>query len=166
MIGKKIILKIIWQGGLIILVSICLGLSVNLFRSNGLPLVGNWSAQARVEQVLGSPKTIPLSEAQKVHASGKAAFLDARPQAFYEFGHIKGAKSLPPELYAAKSSSTLAGLSRDALIITYCDGETCDLSLELAASLQKSGYSQVRVLVNGWTVWEAGGLPVETGPEH
>lgn len=52
-------------------------------------------------------------------------------------------------------------MAYDAVIITYCDGDTCNLSKELALLLENLGFSKVRVLVNGWTVWQNAGLPVE-----
>jgi 3-mercaptopyruvate sulfurtransferase SseA len=51
----------------------------------------------------------------------------------------------------------------DSLIIAYCDGESCTLSKELAFELAARGYSHVRVLVNGWSVWQDANLPVEAG---
>jgi 3-mercaptopyruvate sulfurtransferase SseA len=48
-------------------------------------------------------------------------------------------------------------------LITYCDGESCDLSHELALFLRELGFQDVRVLVNGWTVWREAGLPAEGG---
>ena len=57
----------------------------------------------------------------------------------------------------------IADLANDAVIITYCDGDTCNLSKDLALFLENLGFSKVRILVNGWTVWHDAGLPVETG---
>ena len=34
---------------------------------------------------------------------------------------------------------------------------------DLALILDNLGFSKVRILVNGWTVWQNGGLPVEAG---
>jgi 3-mercaptopyruvate sulfurtransferase SseA len=48
-------------------------------------------------------------------------------------------------------------------LITYCDGESCDLSHELALFLKEMGFENVRVLVNGWSVWQQAGLPFQTG---
>lgn len=44
-------------------------------------------------------------------------------------------------------------------IVTYCDGVSCELSHELALFLKEMGFENVRVLVNGWTVWQQAGLP-------
>ena len=47
-------------------------------------------------------------------------------------------------------------------IITYCDGETCNLSHDLALFLRDMGFMNVRVLVNGWTAWHESRFPVES----
>jgi 3-mercaptopyruvate sulfurtransferase SseA len=47
-----------------------------------------------------------------------------------------------------------------AWIVTYCDGETCSLSEDLARELVSMGYEKVRVLSNGWTRWREAGLPI------
>ncbi|MEJ2658258.1 MAG: rhodanese-like domain-containing protein, partial [Desulfobacterales bacterium] len=49
----------------------------------------------------------------------------------------------------------------DATIITYCDGETCELSHHLANFLIDAGFNNVRILVNGWTKWKNADLPIE-----
>jgi rhodanese-related sulfurtransferase len=52
-------------------------------------------------------------------------------------------------------------LDRNTRIITYCDGENCDLSHELALFLKQMGFQNTQVLVNGWTVWQESNLSVE-----
>ena len=44
-----------------------------------------------------------------------------------------------------------------------CDGETCELSHDLALFLRDAGFVNTRVLVNGWTLWQQAGLPMEAG---
>ena len=56
----------------------------------------------------------------------------------------------------------MADVSEERAVITYCDGETCELSMELAVFLRNAGYKNVKVLSNGWSVWKQDGLPVET----
>jgi rhodanese-related sulfurtransferase len=53
-----------------------------------------------------------------------------------------------------------AELPNDTVIITYCDGESCNLSKDLALFLENLGFTNVRILVNGWTVWHDAGFPV------
>ena len=39
------------------------------------------------------------------------------------------------------------------LLVTYCDGEACELSRDLADQLKAHGLKDVLVLKNGWTLW-------------
>lgn len=54
-------------------------------------------------------------------------------------------------------------LDLETPIVTYCDGETCELSHDLALFLRDAGFTNTRVLANGWTVWQQIGLPIESG---
>jgi rhodanese-related sulfurtransferase len=56
-----------------------------------------------------------------------------------------------------------ADLSLGSLIITYCDGEACTLSIKLAKKLEEMGYENIRVLVNGWSLWRKHFLPEAEG---
>ncbi|RJQ77468.1 MAG: rhodanese-like domain-containing protein [Desulfobacteraceae bacterium] len=64
--------------------------------------------------------------------TGYCPFLDARPQAQYAQGHIRGALSLPGQDADRYFMETADRLDNAGMIITYCDGESCDLSHELA----------------------------------
>ena len=75
-------------------------------------------------------------------------------QALYKEGHIQGSRSLPFEAFDQLADEVLIDLPEDTLIITYCDGEKCTLSAELAQKLKQIGFENVRVLFNGWTVWK------------
>jgi rhodanese-related sulfurtransferase len=50
-------------------------------------------------------------------------------------------------------------------IVTYCDGETCELSHNLALFLREAGFVNTRVLVDGWKLWQQSGGPVESGAQ-
>jgi len=54
-------------------------------------------------------------------------------------------------------------LDLETRIVTYCDGETCELSHDLALFLRDAGFLNTRVLVNGWKLWQQSGLPVTSG---
>ena len=66
-----------------------------------------------------------------------------------------------------KGESMLQGKVKQAVwqvpLLVITDGESCDLSHELALFFKEMGFENVRVLVNGWTVWQQAGLPTETG---
>ncbi len=156
-------LRSIRQLSMIVLAAAAVALISNHFRSSPLPLVGDWSQEARIISPSGRQMAISLDEAKGLHQSGGAVFLDARPFEEYTQGHIQGAISLPWHDAEQRVTDATRNLADDAVIITYCDGDTCDLSKDLALFLENLGFSKVRVLVNGWSVWRNAGLPVETG---
>ncbi|MFH1091067.1 MAG: rhodanese-like domain-containing protein [Pseudomonadota bacterium] len=159
--GKKFLLRMIGQTAAIVLAAVILGLTVNHVRPDGLSLVGDWSPEARITSAAGDSLIIPFEEAKGQHDSGRALFLDARSEVWFEMGHIKGAKNLPPNQIDRLFPQVLGDTPKDRLIVAYCDGEHCELSRDLALALLERGFTKVRVLVNGWTLWREAGLPVE-----
>jgi rhodanese-related sulfurtransferase len=153
----------LWQAVVIVLAACAAGLLANVVRPNGLTLVGDWSPEARLTTDSGESMVISLEEAEKVFASGTAVFLDARSEGLYREGRIRGARNLPWQSFEAHLDKVMAEIPPDALIVTYCDGEDCALSEDLARELLFMGYEKVRVLVNGWTRWTEAGLPTEKG---
>ena len=151
-----------WQVPAIILVAGILAFSANALRPDSLPLIGDWSIDARMTTITGERLDISLGEAQGLFNSRSAVFLDARAADDYAAGHIKGARSLPWQDVDGFFMEVTEDLESETPVITYCDGETCNLSHDLAVFLKDMGFMNVRVLVNGWTVWQAAGLPVET----
>ena len=156
-------IRSIRQLSVIVLAAVAVALISNHFRSSPLPLVGNWSQEARLTSPSGRQMAISLDEAKNLHQSKGAVFMDARPLEEFTKGHIQGAISLPWHEAGQQVMDVIADMANDAMIITYCDGDTCTLSKELALLLDNLGFSKVRILVNGWTVWHDAGLPVETG---
>ncbi len=149
-----------WQSGLIVVSAVLIGLVTNHVRPTGLPLIGKW---APVEQVkssgLSDTTIISLEEAQILYFARQALFIDARSEALYTEGHIEGALSLPWDEFDERADAVLQSVPKDATLITYCDGEGCSLSKELAIALMAGGYQNVHILVNGWTLWLEARLP-------
>lgn len=140
-----------------------IAVGVNLWRTDGIALIGNWSVAARFSDTAGQSLIIGLEQAAQLFAQNEALFVDARPENLYAQGHIRGALSLPWEKVDRYFVEVADQLDVLKPIITYCDGETCDLSHELALFLKETGFKNVRVLVNGWTVWQRAGLPTDGG---
>jgi len=143
-----------------------LSLVVNQVRSDSIPLLGDWSQEARIELKFGKNILIPLDEARDKFSAGGAFFVDARPPALYQEGHIQGALNVPLAEFDQKMERVLTELPEESLIVTYCDGEDCDLSALLALKLKEIGYENVRVLHNGWSVWKSHQLPVQGAKEQ
>ncbi len=148
----------------ILALAAALAFSVNSLRKDGLPLVGDWSPSGRLGTLdTAAEPSVSLEEARALFLTHGAVFIDARPPELFDEGHIKGALNIFSENFDQSFEQAMAGVSPESLIITYCDGETCNLSEDLALQLSARGYSHVRVLVNGWSKWRDAGLPVETG---
>lgn len=151
----------LWQIPVVIIVAGILALSINIFRKSSLPLVGDWSVAARMTTVSGEHLDISIDDAARLFREKAAVFMDARSAAEYRRGHIQGALNLPWQEVDQLFMTVMADLSPDKPIVTYCDGETCNLSHDLAVFLKDMGYVNVKVLVNGWTLWKEAGLPVD-----
>lgn len=156
--------QILWQAAMLLILAAVVSLSFNHFRSKPLPHVADWSPAARLKAATGKDMIIPVEKAAEFYDTREAVFVDARSPGEYAGGHIAGAINLPFE-----DVNTYIGVffsrvpKRDAIVITYCDGETCSLSEDLALLLQDAGYMNVRVIINGLSVWKAKGYPVRTG---
>ncbi len=156
-------LEAMWQSVLILLIAAALSLSVNHFRQGGLPLVKSPKAGSSGSKTAGEP-LISIEAARALFLTNGAVFIDARPAEVYRAGHIRGALNLPAGNLEQSFSALMAQVPPDSLIIAYCDGESCTLGEELALELSARGWSNVEVLVNGWSVWQDAGLPTETSP--
>ena len=163
--NHRIGIQAIWQSGAIVLVAIAVGLLVNQTRSGRLALVADWSPKAQLATDSGINLEIPLEDAQALAFPRMALFLDARSPELYTEGHIQGALNLPWDEFEKHFAQVMDGVPEDTTIVTYCDGETCSLSKDLAFALLQKGYFNVRVLVNGWTLWQQSGLPITAGAE-
>lgn len=96
---------------------------------------------------------------------GLVIFVDARNDQHYQEGHIPGAYQLDhfyPERYLA---TVLPACQTAEQILVYCNGGTCDDSLQTAIFLRDAGIPRERLFVYGGGIaeWTAKGLPVETG---
>jgi len=160
---NRIGFEVLWQSGAILLIALILGLIINYLRPDSLEIFEDWYPKTQMIQHPKKNLTISFDEAKKLFFSRKAIFLDARSPELYQWGHIPGARNLPLDTFDEHFHKLMAHIPRDTMIITYCDGNGCGLSNELAILLIDNGYTNVRVLTNGWSLWEAHNLPIETG---
>jgi len=154
-------LQSVWQCAAMFIIAVFLGFSINQFRDNRLPLFKNWSMEARLLSLSGDRMDIPLFEAKSLYLHKSAIFIDARPTDDYERGHIRNARSLPWHEIDQRFMEVTKDISVNTPIITYCDGKTCRLSHDLANFLLDMGFTNVRILINGWTTWQNANLPVD-----
>lgn len=88
--------------------------------------------------------------------------IDARIPEFYAKGHVPGAHNLPHRTITAEST---AWMSKESVIVTYCDGIGCNASTKAAIKLSALGF-QVKEMIGGFDWWQRDGLPVATGEAH
>lgn len=81
--------------------------------------------------------------------------IDTRGEAAYEAEHIPGAFNIPHRTMTAEST---AGLDRESLIVTYCDGIGCNASTKGALRMARLGF-EVRELIGGLDWWKRDGHP-------
>ena len=136
---------------------------VNGLRADGIPLVERWQEKVLNEQLTGGLPAVSLKEAKEAHANGDALFVDARDAAFYEEGHIPGAVSLPLQDFEMVFPRLQEQLLAAPRVITYCDGASCEMSVELTEKLLFEGFVQVEIFTGGIQQWKAAGQPVVAG---
>jgi rhodanese-related sulfurtransferase len=155
--------RVLRETMVILMISFSAGLGFNLVRAERLPLIADWTAEGRLKASFGERAVIPFEEARQNFFSKKGVFLDARPPGDYRTGHIRGARNLPIQAFDEYFDSATGDLPQESFIITYCDGETCSESVMLAKKLKEMGYKNVRILVNGWSLWKQHNLPIDQG---
>ena len=148
-----------------------LAFGFNALREHSLPLPGNTkavdSSPAAVNESDGSNAIgdMSIEEAVRLFEEGAALFVDARSEADYRAGHIKGAVNIPDLDFENHIGSFLEKTAAETVLITYCEGNACTLSTSLAEKLSLAGFESVFHLKNGWGQWKERGLPIASGQE-
>ena len=164
------------QAALIVILAVILGAGLNAVRPDRIPLVGQyrelWTGDGPIVPPGaedGDPPFIALDVAEMEFSHGNAVFVDAREDFEFECGTIPGSINIPFDFLpqgdlAPYFDSALGGIDRNRMIITFCSGDECDLSLHLARNLQAFGYSNVAIFFGGAREWAKFDLEVERGP--
>jgi rhodanese-related sulfurtransferase len=147
----------------IMLLSGTIGLAANGFRSDGIPWVENWQDKILNEQLTGGLPAVSLKEAIEAHEGDYALFLDARDPDFFTVGHIPGAVNLPVKDFDRVFPIVKKRLLAAPRLITYCDGASCEMSVELTEKLLFAGLERVEIFTGGIQQWKAAGQPVVSG---
>lgn len=144
--------------------SFAAGLAINAVRTHPLPLVYQSPTQRLalkfgVSDIGSDPRIIELDEAFAAHESGKAVFVDAREEAFFEAGHIPGAENLSKSASRKVFEKFRESFPKSQALIVYCAEFDCRDSEMVARILIAGGFENVAVFKGGWQEWEAAGLP-------
>jgi rhodanese-related sulfurtransferase len=132
--------------------------------NNSINSVGETQKKKRKKDVNDSksfdkPKAIKIDFAYNLFKEGKK-FIDARAPEEYAEGHIKGAINIP--FYGSENyESVLNEINKEEVIVTYCNGDDCDLSILLADEIFGKGFKKVYIFFGGWNDWKTNNYPIE-----
>jgi rhodanese-related sulfurtransferase len=163
--ARQMLVRDILAAAAVILVSVPIGLGLNLLHAEPVPLgpVPTDVLLARsVGRTLtpgGNVRDITLDDVVTAQADGRTVILDAREEPIFALGHLPGARNLP----RADFASTFTALAIDANrpVILYCSDPGCPDSTVVARALTHLGFRDVAVFSGGWDEWQAAGLPRE-----
>ncbi len=121
---------------------------------------------------LAGVHVIEAKQASELIAKG-VIVIDARNDAEYLEGHIKGALLVPYQEISAKevgfdASEDKFDLTRlpqdkNTAMLLYCDGTPCWKSYKASLLAIRNGYKNVYWFRGGYPEWKAAGYPVDTG---
>ncbi len=156
------------QAILLTTLAVILGLATNTLTETGIPFFGNWPSLAGSDSIIvppsadeGDPPFISLDEAAAKFQTPGILFIDARDPEDYEYGHIKGAISIPYDYLEDINDPRVTSVPKDQGMVIYCSGTECESSLYLGRDFQYKGYTEVSIFFGGWREWNEAGLPVE-----
>jgi rhodanese-related sulfurtransferase len=157
----------ILRAAIILLVGLGAGLVYNAFSTAGIPL--RTPIQPSFEELIKwslhvEGLRVTLADAKQAFDRKEAVFVDARSVSEYVAGHIPGAVNLPVSEFESRGLEVLKDVPKDARIITYCAGESCQSSILLARMLvERLGYTRTQVFFDGWHAWSVAAYPFVMG---
>src|SRR5439155_15370959 len=99
--------------------------------------------------------------AQALWHDDAALFVDVRSAIDYEFGHIRGAVSLPEQDFDRRFAELRPRLERASAVVVYCKSVDCAVGFRTAFRLHQKRLTQAVIYENGWNRWYVRGLPVD-----
>ena len=121
---------------------------------------------------LAGAHVIEAKQASDLIAKGTIV-IDARNDAEYVEGHIKGALLIPYNEVSAKEVGfeasedkfdlTKLPQDKNAPMLLYCDGTPCWKSYKASVLAIRGGYKNIYWFRGGYPEWKAAGYPVDTG---
>ena len=116
------------------------------------------TAFVAVNAQAGEFPDISIDELKTAIDAKKVTVIDVNPAGSYKAGHIPGAIS-----FAEKKAALASALPSDknALVVAYCGGPTCNAYSAAAKAAKELGYTNVKHLSAGISGWKAANAPLE-----
>ena len=113
------------------------------------------------EELFDSPTFIDVELSKKLYDQG-ALFVDARDSSAFFDARIQNAINIPWESYSNEQIALIVkDIPYDQIIITYCSGGDCTLSLDLADFMfNELGFEKVLVFEGGYPEWVEKNHPI------
>jgi rhodanese-related sulfurtransferase len=147
--------RVSWVDFLVIIaVSLLCGITFNLVNPNGINMVPISLAGEPISRV-------SLSMAIAKHKEGKSLFVDARPESFYEQGHIEGAVNVPAAIFDIMYVFELSEVDKVKDIIVYGKTFSSRYDEHVARKLILRSHNGTMILDAGLSVWKKKGYPVK-----
>lgn len=105
--------------------------------------------------------TISRDELKTGLETGTITAVDALPESYYRRQHLPGAVNLVADDVENDAGRLLP--DKNAAIVTYCSDQNCQNSTQVAAELERLGYTSVRKYTDGIKDWTEAGLPTQIG---
>jgi len=106
---------------------------------------------------------ISLDEARALYEEGNALWVDAREPEEFESGRIPGAFNISPtNANESLPQFLLFAVDRTAPVVIYCGGGDCHASEIAANMLLQSGYTNIKIMKDGFPAWQTAGYDAET----
>ena len=152
------------QVSFFVIISVVAGIGSNWFRNDSISLLAEELKTATSIDLLAvgiSPPVlmaISIEQAREFY-DGNVIFVDARDLEYFQEGHISGAWNSDNFSEFIFKLDSLQGKGES--IVTYCDGDECGSSEDLAYDLQDAGFTKLFVFVGGWSEWNQAELSIE-----
>jgi rhodanese-related sulfurtransferase len=128
-------------------------------KTNNNMLSGHMNKEGFIE-----PESITMELAKNLF-DRNALFVDARNKEEYDSLHVKGSINIPYEEFRNKSVrdriEIMKKYNKDGVIVVYCRGDKCEVSIDLAYEIARLGFNSVNIYRGGINEWKEKGFPTQ-----
>ena len=113
-----------------------------------------------IPEQLSEPMFIDAEFAFCLYEAGNVIFVDARDPEEFEQLHIKNSINIPYD-YFEDFMHQIDSINKEIILVTYCSGGDCSLSIDLADHLFfEADFYKVLVFEGGFPLWQGKGFPI------
>ncbi len=162
--------------GVLVLAALSMGLGLGMNHLRARPLDAMYRTprerilasellQVQPGVKMGEIIEISMNEMRRLTSLQNVIILDARPDLFYEDGHIPSALNLPRDDFDRRLPGILSALRDPKIqkIVVYCAEESCEDGHTVALGLQRLGLGDIHIFRGGWSAWDKARFKVQRG---